>query len=474
MHYAGDAVLAQFPAVVDAVAGAMTIQTDIINRNQDVTDDRKVEFRIGVNLGDVIEDRGDIYGDGVNVAARLEGLADPGGICISDAVRTAIGKKLNLHYEDIGEQQVKNIDEPVRACKIVMVAAQRPDVRVSAKAELEVPDKPSIAVLPFTNMSGDAEQEYFCDGITEDIITSLSQVSGLFVIARNSSFAYKGEAVDIRAVAGDLGVRYILEGSVRRGGSRLRVTAQLLDSNSGAHVWAERYDGSVEDVLEFQDEITRNIVGGIAPQMELAELERARTLHSIDLTAYELSLKAQAISHDGIRAGDHAAVLRSIDVAQEVLDIDSRSVRALWTQAFGYIYQYLQRWGDDPDRALDSVRVIANELIQTDSSCPFGYMARGFTHQFLGQFDEAVADYHRALDLSPNLATILSMAAWGESLAGLTKEAIEHAELALRLSPKDLDMWLGESYLALLQASFAEQDFDTAEKWGRLAVQMHL
>jgi TolB-like protein/class 3 adenylate cyclase len=473
MHYAGDAVLARFEAVVDAVSCAAEIQTQLAERNAVLPDERKVRFRIGVNLGDVIEDRGDIYGDGVNVAARLESLAKPGGICISDSVRTAVGKKLELGYEDMGEQQVKNIDEPVRAYRVVMTAVAQAASTESAEPELKLPDKPSIAVLPFTNMSGDVEQEYFCDGITEDIITSLSQVPSLFVIARNSSFAYKGAAVDIKAVSRELGVRYMLEGSVRRRGSQLRVTAQLLDSHSAAHVWAERYDGNVEDVFKFQDEITRNIVGGIAPQIELEELKRARVLHSSNLTAYELSLKAQAISHDAIRAGDFAAVLHSIEVAREALEIDDREVRALWTQAFGYVYQYLQRWGDNPDAALDSVRELAERLIQADSSYPFGYLARAFTHQFEGRFDEAVADYHRALDLNSNLATILSMAAWGESLAGLTKEATEHAELALRLSPKDLDMWLGESYLALLQAKFAEQDFDTAEKWGRLAVQMH-
>ena len=227
MHYAGDAVLAKFEAVVDTMSAAVAVQDELKTRNEDLPDERKVQFRIGINLGDVIEDRGDIYGDGVNVAARLESLADPGGICISDAVRAAVGKKLDLHYEDMGEQEVKNISEPVRTHKVVIEKA--PELE-SVKPALELPDKPSIAILPFANMSNDLEQEYFAEGIAEDIITALSQIKRWFVVARNSSFAYKGRNVDIREVAKDLGVRYVLEGSVRKGGNRLRITGQLIEA----------------------------------------------------------------------------------------------------------------------------------------------------------------------------------------------------------------------------------------------------
>ena len=236
MHYAGDAVLAKFDAVVDAMSAAVGFQRELKARNEDVPNEHKVQFRIGVNLGDVIEDRGDIYGDGVNVAARLEALAEPGGICISDAVRTAVGKKLDLEYKDMGEQKVKNIAETVRAYRVVMGEKGEPVIVPPEALALGLPDKPSIAVLPFTNMSDDPEQEYFSDGITEDITTALSYFSGLFVIARNSSFAYKAQSMDVRQVASELGVRYVLEGSIRRLGNRIRFNGQLIDAASGNHL----------------------------------------------------------------------------------------------------------------------------------------------------------------------------------------------------------------------------------------------
>ena len=274
MHYAGDAVLAQFSAVVDAMAAAVEIQNELRSKNEDLSDDRKVQFRIGVNSGDVIEDRGDIYGDGVNVAARLEALADPGGICISDAVRTAVGKKLDFIYEDTGEQEVKNIEEPVRTYKVVMESKEKPDIASAELPALELPEEPSIAVLPFTNMSGDPEQEYFSDGITEDIITALSRISGLLVIARNSTMVYKGKAVDVKQVGCEQGVRYVLEGSVRKAGNRIRVTAQLIDATTGHHLWADRYDRELDDIFAVQDEITQKIT--VEMRVQIAEGEQVR------------------------------------------------------------------------------------------------------------------------------------------------------------------------------------------------------
>jgi len=472
MHYAGDAVLAKFDAVVDALSSAVSVQEQLKNRNTDLPDERKVQFRIGVNLGDVIEDRGDIYGDGVNVAARLESLADEGGICISESVRTAIGKKLDLAYESMGEQQVKNIEEPVRAHRVALDANKKTQVTSPDKATLELPDKPSIAVLPFTNMSGDPEQEYFSDGITEDIITELSRFSSLFVIARNSSFAFKGQSVDVKFIARELGVRYMLEGSVRRAGNRLRINAQLLDTEMASHIWAERYDGSIDDIFELQDEITRNIVGSIAPQIEIAEVERGRRLPAANLTSYEFSLKAQALFYDWIRSGSPESMEEVIEAAQAALDIDPRNSHALWTQAYTYALQYLYRWGPDPDESLARAWGLSERLIQVDSSNPKAYMSRGIVNTFRGEHDAAVADYNRALSLNPNFAMNLIVMAWGESLAGLTREAREHAELALRLSPRDLDLWLGDAYLALFQACFADGDFEEAKKWGTLAIQM--
>jgi len=237
MHYAGDAVLAKFDAVVDAMSAAVAIQNELKAHNQDLPDDRKVQFRIGVNSGDVIEDRGDIYGDGVNVAARLESLAEPGGICVSESVRTAIGKKLNLDHEDMGKQQVKNIAEPVQAYRVVMKKKDETTIATPRTTAHELSEKPSIAVLPFTNMSGDPEQEYFSDGITEDIITELSRFRELQVMARNSSFYYKGQAIKVQDVGRELGVSYVVEGSVRKAGNRVRVTVQMVEAESGTHVW---------------------------------------------------------------------------------------------------------------------------------------------------------------------------------------------------------------------------------------------
>jgi TolB-like protein len=472
VHYAGDAVLADFSTVSNGLACAVDIQRRLREPNTDLPEDRRVEFRIGLNLGEVIVDRGDIYGDGVNVAARLESLADAGGICISESVRTAIGKKLPHDYEFMGEQQVKNITEPVRAYRVLMEPREQQKVISPEKSALELPDKPSIAVLPFDNMSGDPEQEYFSDGITEDIITELSRFSSLFVIARNSSFAFKGQSIDVKSIARELGVRYMLEGSVRRAGNRLRINAQLLDTEMATHIWAERYNGSTDDIFELQDEITRNIVGSIAPQIEIAEVERGRGLPAANLTSYELSLKAQALFYDWARSGSPKLMEETIEGAQAALDIDPRNTLALWIQAYAYAMQYLYRWGPDPDESLARAWDITERFIQMDSSNPKAYMLRGIVYTFRREFDAAIADYRRAFSLNPNFAMNLVVMAWGESLAGLTKEAREHAELGLRLSPRDLDLWLGDAYLALLQASFAEGDFEEAKKWGLLAVQM--
>ncbi len=302
LHFAGDAVLADFTTVSDALSCAVNTQHDLKDRNNDLPDNRKVQFRVGVNLGEVIVDRGEIYGDGVNVAARLEGLADPGGICISATVYDAIGTKLPFDYEFLGEQSVKNIEKPVRAYSvrlkpgavlpapsirktgwstrrlIVATAAAvvlaiavvvlgwlqpwQPDVEPAsvAKMAFPLPDKPSIAVLPFTNLSGDPEQEYFADGMTDDLITDLSKISGLFVIARNSTFTYKGKPVKVQRVAEELGVRYVLEGSVRRAGNKVRINVQLIDATTGGHLWADRYDRTLDDIFALQDTITGKVV----------------------------------------------------------------------------------------------------------------------------------------------------------------------------------------------------------------------
>jgi TolB-like protein/Flp pilus assembly protein TadD len=468
----GDGLLVEFASVVDAVAGALAWQDRVAGQELGADKDLRLQFRIGINLGDVIVEGDDIHGDGVNIAARLESLAEPGGICISgDAYRQAKGK-IEADFEDMGEPALKNVAEPVRVYRV----ARRPaasETPLSAAGSLSLPDKPSIAVLPFDNMSADSDQDYFSDGITEDIITELSRFPTLFVIARNSSFAYKGKSVDVKQVARELGVRYVLEGSVRRAGARVRVTAQLIDSESGRHVWAERYDRDLEDIFALQEEITSNVVGSIAPQIEMAELARVRGVRSTNISAYDLALKAQALFYDALRAGSPEVFLQVLDTAAAALQQDPRCANALWIEAFACTDGYLYRWGSNPDALLDQAWAAVERLLEIDSSDPRGYSARGLVQQFRGAHEAAVADFRYAFALNPNFATNIFAMAWCESLAGYTEEAREHAALGLRLSPRDNEFWLGVAYLALAQASFADGDYEETKKWARLSIQMH-
>ena len=467
----GDGLLAEFPSVVEAVHCAIDVQRLLAEREGELPEDLRLKLRIGINLGDIIVEGADIFGDGVNVAARLEALCDAGGILISGAAFDAIEGKLEAVFEEAGEHQVKNIAKPVRVYRFTYSDLQAFPMRETAKT-LSLPEKPSIAVLPFTNMSGDPEQEYFSDGITEDIITELSRFRDLFVIARNSSFSYKNKPLDLRQIAKDLGVRYILEGSVRRSGQRIRVTAQLIASEAGRHVWAERYDRNIEDIFDLQDEITREVVGAIAPQIELAEIERGRVVGDASVTAYDLALKAQALFFESMRAGSQKLYEDSIAAAEEALKLDARNPNALWIKAFVSAIQYLYRWHPEPDEVLEKAWKTANRLLEVDPSDPRGYSVRGVVNQFRRDFDAALADFYRSYSLNPNFAWNIFLMAWCESLAGQLEDAKKHAQLALRLSPRDADLWLGDAYLALLQAYFAEGDFEQAAKWGELAIQM--
>src|SRR5262249_5181145 len=287
-----DGLLVEFGSVIDALRCAAEIQMGMAERTTVSPSDRQIEFRIGIHQGDVVVEDGDIFGDGVNVAARLEALAEPGGICVSARVQEDAAGKLDLAFEDMGEQALKNIARPVRACRVV-TAAGSPPTRV--RSGLPLPDKPSIAVLPFANMSGDPEQEYFADGMVDEVITALSQIRWLFVIARNSTFTYKGQAIDVKQVGRELGVRYVLEGSVRKGGNRVRITAQLIDATNGAHLWADRFDGSLEDVFDLQDKVASSVAGVIEPALQAAETARSARRPTNDLTAYDLYLRAYAM-----------------------------------------------------------------------------------------------------------------------------------------------------------------------------------
>jgi len=418
-----------------------------------------------------------VTGEGIVLAQRLEQLATPGGTCVQGAAYETIPKRLPFEYENLGEQKLKGFSEPVRIYAVSLkpggVIPESQTIVQPETSAPNLPEKPSIAILPFDNMSGDPEQEYFSDGITEDITTALSYFSGLFVIARNSSFTFKGKAVDTRQIATELGVRYLLEGSVRRAGKRIRINGQLINAETGNHIWAERFDGDQEDIFELQDEITRKIVGSIAPQIELAEVERGRGLQPANLSSYELSLKAKSKVYDAFRLGDANVLQNAIDIANDALMQDSRNTQALWILGIAQLDQYLYRWVDDPAGALQRAVQTAEKLIHVDSSNAEGYVLRGTLHVHRREFDLAIPDFERSLSLNPNASLHLFFAAWGESLAGLTKLAKEHAELGIRLSPREMDLWMGVAYLALLQASFAEENFEDAIKWGRLSIQMH-
>ena len=423
----GDGALVEFASAVDAVRCAVAVQQAMVERNAAVPTDKRIEFRVGINVGDVILDEGDLYGDGVNVAARLEGLAEPGGIQISGTAYDQVKRKVPVVFEDLGTKQVKNVADPVRIYRVAIAPAQ------TGNATLPLPDRPSIAVLPFTNMSGDPEQDYFADGIAEDIITALSRFRWLFVIARNSSFAYKGKSPDIRQVGRELGVRYVLEGSVRKGGDRVRITAQLVEASTGNHLWAEKYDGALADVFDLQDKITEGVVAAVEPSIRMAEIERARRKRPDSLDAYDLYLRA--LPHVwAFTAPDSAKALVFLD---EALRIDPSYAAAHGLAALCHSNRFIGQGGVDPaDRtaALHNARTVVASLTDDANALAFaGFVLAAQARDIpaaLGAVDKAVA-------LNPNSARAHANRAVVLLQIGRDEEAIEAARRALRLSPFD-------------------------------------
>ncbi len=461
MHYAGDAVLAKFDAVVDALSSAVAIQNELKDRNQDLPDERKVQFRIGVNLGDVIEDRGDIYGDGVNVAARLESLADEGGICISESVRTAIGKKLDLGYEPMGEQQVKNIEEPVRAYKVALDANKKTQVTSPDKPMLELPDKPSIAVLAFTNMSGDPEQEYFSDGVTEDIITELSKFRNLLVIARNSSFQYRGQSIDIKRVGEDLRVRYVLEGSVRKAGNRIRITAQLVDALSGHHIWADRFDRQLEDVFAIQDEVAQSVVGALTARLEEVHFELAKSKGPADMRAYDFWLRGKrAFNEFSLEGMD-----RAIELFKRAIEIDPKYARGYANLGFTYnMRTSYSGWGKPIDEAHERALELAKKAVALDESDHWNQLILGWCYLFRRKYGEAQRHYDKSISINPNDAEGLVYRASFLGYNGQQNETIECLEQAFRLNPLYPDWYLDWAIVIYLTVRQTEKALEVASK----------
>ena len=360
----GDGMLVEFASVVDAVRCAVEMQQAMPERNTGIAADTRIELRIGINLGDVIVEGDDLYGDGVNVAARIEALADAGGVFVSNTVYEHVRDRLPFVFEDLGEQQVKNITRPVRVYRVHEAGTKI--LSAPASLVLPLPDKPSIAVLPFANMSGDPEQEYFADGMVEEIITALTGIRWLFVIARNSSFTYKGQAVDVRRVGRELGVRYVLEGSVRKAGGRLRITAQLIDAATDAHLWADRFDGSLEDVFDLQEKVAFNVAGVIEPALQAAEIRRSAQRPTTDLTAYDLYLRALAAVFPITRQ----RIVAALGLLEQAIAIDRHYGLALSWAAICHHLLARDGWAEEPRKARTMAGDLARQALQVTENDP--------------------------------------------------------------------------------------------------------
>jgi adenylate cyclase len=425
VNFAGDAVLADFGTVIDALSCATSVQSKLAIENQDTPDERKFLFRIGINLGEVIIDRDDIYGDGVNVAARLESLSEPGGICISDAARSAVGSKLPLDYKFMGEQRVKNIKEPIRAYT-VRLESDKPFEKITQ----ELPQKPSIAVLPFNNMSGDPEQEYFADGVVEDIITDLSRFNDLLVIARNSSFSYKGKSIKIQELAGELGVRYVVEGSIRRAAERIRITAQLIDAVDESHVWGERYDRELRDIFDIQDEIVETIVRTVATRVERHGVESVTRKAPQDLIAYDYVLQARALICDSAENNRHCR-----ELYKAALHIDPHSAEACEGISMTHSLDQNSGWGKSTDQSFEQALSYALKAVTLDDDSSQAHHRLGVTRLFNREYDLAEFHLDKALSLNPNNSDAWAYRGLYLIYTGQSEEALAALERATRRNP---------------------------------------
>ncbi|MCB5176848.1 adenylate/guanylate cyclase domain-containing protein [Microvirga lenta] len=462
----GDGFLIEFSSPVEAVRCAAEIQEALaaIAAEDPAT---TLWLRIGINLCDIIIDEdGDVYGDGVNVASRLEQIAVPGGICISGKVWEEVRGKVPYAFEDRGEQQVRNIARPIRIY-CLNGAQGPPELAMDASPSLALPDRPSIAVLPFVNISGDPEQEHLADGIVEDITSALSRVRSFFVIARNSAFAYKGRAVNFQQISRELGVRYALEGSVRRAGNRVRISAQLIDATEGTHLWAEHYDGVVEDLFDFQDQITASVVGAIQPSIRAAEIERAKRKRPESLDAYDLVMRALPL----VWALERESNLEATHLLEEALRLDPTYPLALsllaWCRGQRVVYNWTERSEEERQEALRQ----AQAAVSLSSDDPFTLAVLGAALSITREFGSAAAVLARALALDPNSAWAWNRSGWLHDYRGDAETAISHFERALRLSPFDpmafnCDMGIGAAH-------FIAGRYEESIAWQEKALMAH-
>jgi len=473
---AGDSVLAVFETVTGAVAAALAVQEVLAKHSAGAPEDRRLLFRIGIHMGDLIEKAdGTVYGDGVNIAARLQALAEPGGVVISDAVRGAVRGRVAARFDDQGEQVVKNISERVRAFAVhaegsAPAAATQPRPAVG-QLDLSLPDKPSIAVLPFINMSGDPAQEYITDGITEDIITELSRFHTLFVIARNSSFSYKGTSTDVRRVGKELGVRYVLEGSIRKSAQRVRVSGQLIDTLTGNHLWAEKYDRVQEDIFEVQEELMRSIVATIAPHIDEAEREKVHRRRPESLGAYERAVSAWTKSWASHRNADVGLRDEALAEARVALAIDPRSSLALQVVAWVQLQHVIFGTAPDLAAAWQAGFSAATEAIEVDRNDSQAYALKAFLLSHSNDRQRAAEDLpnaRRAYELNPNSMWAMAAVSFSELCTGLAEESIAHLHQAMRLNPRDPLRF--NSYMLLSAAYLVTGDYGLGVESAQLGI----
>jgi len=454
----GDGALIEFPSAVDALGAAIEFQQAMAEFNTDQPEETAIVFRIGLHLGDLIVEGDDLYGDGVNVAARLEAQAPPGGIVISYSVRDAVAGRLKATFDDLGSLALKNIDRPVQGFGVKWEAAdwkvEAPSAIAlpiaappAADVPLALPDKPSIAVLPFQNMSGDPEQEYFADGLVEDIITALSSFKSLFVIARNSSFTYKGKAVDVKQVGRALGVRYVLEGSVRKAGGKVRITGQLIDSETGAHLWADRFDGPLDDVFELQDRVTTSVVGAIAPKLDQAETERAKRKPVENLDAYDCYLRGRAKLQEDTRE----ALEEALPLFYQAVELDPHFAAPYAEAALYYVTRSVQGWARDGEWEVAETRRLALRASALGGDDALALASAGHALVVVcREYDTGVALIDKALAINPNLAAGWQRRGLVSLWLGQHEAALEQLARSLRLSPLDPRLFLSGSYIGMV------------------------
>ncbi len=449
---AGDSVLAVFASAAAAVRAAIAVQAAVEGRSTGIPDDRRMRYRVGVNLGEIIEKAdGTIYGDGVNVAARLQSLAEAGGILVSAKIHDEVQGRVDVTMTAAGEHRVKNIARPLRTYRVV-VGSEAP----AREDGPQLPDKPSIVVLPFDNMSKDEDQEYFADGITEDIITDISKISGLFVIARNSAFAYKGRAVNLTEVGRELGVKHVLEGSVRKAGKRVRITAQLIDATTGGHLWAERYDRDLDDIFAVQDEVTTEIVKALRVKLSGEERARLGARSTQNLEAWDFFVRGREL----IWAVTPASNLESQRLLAKAIALDGGFADAIALLAFTNIHDYVNRWGDHPDTALDRAAELAARAVALDASRPWAHFMMSGIHLYRRELDEALASAARSRTLDPNFPDGRAQRGFVLHYAGRSAEAITELTDAIRFDPLMHELYLH----SLAQCHFDLGDYEEAAR----------